>query len=1243
MAFEAVRPRHVVDTARAEAAPRGNRLRHFTAIGAAFVLVLIGGLATPYAAVELRAVPGYMTAFGAAMIVINLVLAAILFSRGAVECRRDVTALGTAYLFVAVIFVPLVASFPQGILPEPLIGTGTSAIWLWLYWHGGFGLAILRYAAIAGRPARPQAPVAAIIMGVVVTVALLTLSATVFLPYLPATYLDGHTLFGGVTGWLPLIVLLVLGLATWRVARLGAKAPEQLWLTVAMVAACFDVWLTYWGVSRYSVGWYLSKCGSLFTSLAVLIAVLHEINLLYSRVAAANTVLTGLASRDSMTGLTNRGGLDDVMAMEWRKSRRDGRPIALLMIDVDHFKRFNDRYGHPAGDACLRAVADALLGVTRRPGDVAARYGGEEFALLLPATDGPGAVDMALRVRAAVRALAVAHLGSPHGIVTVSIGLASMMAADGGDAAGLLAVADRALYRAKAGGRDTFRGDEDEAPAVYPAPLDAAAEAWPLDDDAGDASAGAAPGRSDPARNWWSPRPAFAAPGALGELQREVLEAVVAGQPVDQIAARLCQGVERLAAGVVCSVLLVDSFGRLRPLAAPGLPDGYVRSIDGLQIGPGTGSCGTAAYFGQAIESVDIATDPRWVLYKAQPLAAGLRACWSSPIKGRDGRVIGVLAFYYRTPRSPSALEHGIVEASVHLCALAIEHAAVWSRLEEANHRFDVALSNMAQGLCFFSKGRLIVANRRYSEIYDLPPDSIRPGTTLKQIVDLRVAVGSGPVMSGGDYLGWRNKVHASDQASDTVVELENGRIVAIHHQPLPNEEWVSTHEDITERHRAEAELRYVMQHDVLTGMPNRALFLERLQLALSLLSRGQRFCVICINIDQFKPLNDALGHAVGDQLLQLAGERLQACVREVDTAARFGGTEFAVLLHGLDRPESAGELAQRIITALSEPYDVDGRSITVGATAGIAVPPGDGTNPAKLLQSADTALYRAKLEARGSYRFFEAEMDLRLKARFTLETDLRQAVRAEAFEVFYQPLLNLASNTVSGFEALLRWRHPGRGMVSPGEFIPLMEETGLIVPLGDWVLQHACMEAAGWALPVKVAVNLSAVQFKQPGLVASVTRALAASGLPACRLELEITETVLLRDGADTLATLHALRGLGVSIAMDDFGTGYSSLSYLRSFPFDKIKIDQSFIRDISDCGESIAIIRAIVGLGRSMGMATTAEGVETLDQLEHLRREGCTEIQGYLLSRPLAADAVHGMLRGPGALADLMVAPAA
>jgi predicted signal transduction protein with EAL and GGDEF domain len=311
----------------------------------------------------------------------------------------------------------------------------------------------------------------------------------------------------------------------------------------------------------------------------------------------------------------------------------------------------------------------------------------------------------------------------------------------------------------------------------------------------------------------------------------------------------------------------------------------------------------------------------------------------------------------------------------------------------------------------------------------------------------------------------------------------------------------------------------------------------------------------------------------------------------------------------------------------LAEPFNLDGHTIVMCASGGIAVAPHDGNSPDKLLKSADTALYRAKLEDRGTYRFFEPDMDARLQARMILARDLRHAVRNDEFALVYQPVFNLETNTICCFEALLRWHHPVRGLVSPAEFIPMAEETGLIVPIGAWVLRQACAEAMNWPAPVKVAVNLSAAQFKDKALVATVNQALSASDLPATRLELEITETMLLKNSAGTLATLHELHDLGASISMDDFGTGYSSLSYLRSFPFDKIKIDQSFIGDFSDRPDSIAIVRAIISLGRSLGMATTAEGVETRDQLAQLRREGCTEVQGYLFSRPTSAESARQM----------------
>jgi diguanylate cyclase (GGDEF)-like protein len=406
-------------------------------------------------------------------------------------------------------------------------------------------------------------------------------------------------------------------------------------------------------------------------------------------------------------------------------------------------------------------------------------------------------------------------------------------------------------------------------------------------------------------------------------------------------------------------------------------------------------------------------------------------------------------------------------------------------------------------------------------------------------------------------------------------------------------------------------------------------LFGERVEQALAQAGRDGGFALHCLDLDHFKAVNDTLGHPAGDALLHAVSERLQACVREVDTVARLGGDEFAIVQAAIEKPEDAALLARRILEVVSEPYDLNGHRVAIGLSIGIAMAPGDGATCDKLLKGADAALYRAKGDGRGTWRFFEPEMDMRLQARRALELDLHAALANDELEVFYQPLFDLGKDRIGGFEALLRWRHPTRGMVSPAEFIPLAEEIGLIVPIGEWVLLNACIEASTWPDDVKVAVNVSPAQFKNGRLVRCVADALAASGLPARRLELEITETVLLNDSAATLATLHALRDLGASISMDDFGTGYSSLSYLRSFPFDKIKIDQSFIRNLAAADDgSRAIVRAVIALGQSLGMRTTAEGVETEEQLEWLRSAGCLEVQGYLFSPPKPAGHVPRLL---------------
>jgi len=420
-------------------------------------------------------------------------------------------------------------------------------------------------------------------------------------------------------------------------------------------------------------------------------------------------------------------------------------------------------------------------------------------------------------------------------------------------------------------------------------------------------------------------------------------------------------------------------------------------------------------------------------------------------------------------------------------------------------------------------------------------------------------------------------------------------------------------------------------RHDALTDLPNRLLFRERLAETLAGVGRGSKLAVLFLDLDRFKGVNDTLGHPIGDELLKMVAARLRHSVRETDTVARVGGDEFAIIQSGIEEPLDTAILARRIGEAVRAPYDIAGHAVVVDTSIGIAIAPNDGTEPDGLLKAADMALYGAKAEGRGTYRFFEAAMDLRMKARRELEIALRVALAAGQFELHYQPQVNVDDKRITGCEALLRWNHPERGMIPPAEFIPVAEEIGLIVPLGEWVLRQACADAAGWPQDVAVAVNLSPVQFKNPNLVASVTAALQASGLPADRLELEITESVLLQNSDGTLGILHELRAMGVKISLDDFGTGYSSLSYLRSFPFDKIKIDRSFVKELTTRDDSMAIIRAVTGLGKSLGIATTAEGVETSAQLELLRREGCTQAQGYLFSKPRPAAEVEGMLSAP------------
>jgi diguanylate cyclase (GGDEF)-like protein len=547
-------------------------------------------------------------------------------------------------------------------------------------------------------------------------------------------------------------------------------------------------------------------------------------------------------------------------------------------------------------------------------------------------------------------------------------------------------------------------------------------------------------------------------------------------------------------------------------------------------------------------------------------------------------------------------------------------------KFEKQNFRFDTALNNMMQGLLMFDgAGKLVVTNRRHAELFEVPWDKWKNaalGMTVPQTMQLRHDLNNNVTEKNKtEIIAVIKHIMATRAPGRAIIERTDGHTFGASLVPMTDGGMVVTFEDITERRRTEEKISHMAHYDALTDLPNRTLFYEKMEELLGRVPQGGTFAIFSLDLDHFKSVNDTLGHQIGDKLLQAVAERIRGCVRETDTVARLGGDEFAVLQDKFGSPADASALASRLIKAVSAPYQLGGHQVSVGTSIGIAIAPSDGINPNQIMKNADLALYRSKADGGSKYRFFEAQMDARMQERHALELDLRNAIANGEFTLNYQPIVNIKTGKVTACEALIRWQQPERGWVPPLEFIPIAEETGLIVPIGEWVLNQACAAATEWPNDLTVAVNVSPVQFKSANFIGAVKNALGKSGLPASRLELEITELVLMQDDNAALILLRKLKKLGVTIAMDDFGTGYSSLGYLRSFPFDKIKIDQSFIRDLSKNKDSLAILRAVVGLGRSLNIVTLAEGVETQKQLEVLRTEGCTEAQGYFFSQPRSA----------------------
>ncbi|MCK1330485.1 EAL domain-containing protein [Bradyrhizobium sp. CW9] len=554
------------------------------------------------------------------------------------------------------------------------------------------------------------------------------------------------------------------------------------------------------------------------------------------------------------------------------------------------------------------------------------------------------------------------------------------------------------------------------------------------------------------------------------------------------------------------------------------------------------------------------------------------------------------------------------------------QHRLSRERLTLEKQRLDRAVNNMTQGLLLFDASQqLVICNQRYIEMYGLSAEIVRPGCSFHDIIAHRKATGSFTGDADQYVARVLRDVHVRNSM---VVETSDGRSIQIVNEPLTDGGWVATHEDITERRRIEERITHLAHYDALTDLPNRTMFHEHLRQELDLVAGGEQLAVHYIDIDEFKCVNDALGHLVGDELLKSVAQSLHRCAGPADFVARLGGDEFAIVQSAVTSLDQVNELVARVFEAIRAPFDCMGHHLATDASIGIALAPQHGTALDQILKNADMAMYAAKAAGRRTYRFFEPEMDAKIHERRQLEIALRHAIaqggREGGLEVYYQPCLSLKDDRITGCEALVRWRHPERGMVSPAEFIPIAEDTGLINEIGEWVLATACRDAANWPDDIRLAVNVSPVQFKSGTLALKIMAALAASNLSASRLELEITEAVLIRDDDTALAILHQLRAIGVRIALDDFGTGYSSLSYLHRFPFDKIKIDRCFVNDIAGPDGSASIVQALVNLAAARRMTTTAEGVETEEQQRLLRALGCSEMQGYLFSAAKPADKV-------------------
>lgn len=717
--------------------------------------------------------------------------------------------------------------------------------------------------------------------------------------------------------------------------------------------------------------------------------------------------------------------------------------------------------------------------------------------------------------------------------------------------------------------------------------------------------------------------------------EKIILEMIALNEPLEDILREVCLGIEWIIGQICCSIVLLEPDGkRLRVGAAPSLPNDYIRFLGELNIGPDATCCGAAIFHNKQILVEDIAEDPVWEKHKARALTHGLHACWSTPIRAASGAVLGALGVYYSEPQLPAAEDRAFIGNITHLVGVAIQKDQIERSLHESEERYRSVVNCLNEGILVQSRDGIILAcNPSAARILRIDAEHAvgRRARFARRIV----------AEDGTEFKPDQLPTEIVSRTGQPILEhvagleMQDGDMVWVSQNILPirqpgqhdSDAILMSFTDISAVKEAQQRLQYLATHDSLTGLPNRAFLVERLTHSLSLAHRNQhRVAVMFLDLDRFKHVNDTIGHEAGDEVLRTVASRLSDCIRDTDTLARLGGDEFVILAEGFDDPGYLTSLAERILRTIAEPFRLQGYEYYLGVSIGISVHPDDGNDGNTLLRCADSAMYSAKESGRNHYQFYTQEMNARTQRRYHLEKNLRHALTNHEFVLHYQPKIELKTGQIVGAEALLRWNNPDAGLVGPEEFVPLAEETGLIVPIGRWALEQACRQAAEWRarlLPdMRMAVNLSPRQFHDEYLLNIITDILGRCHLPANVLELEITESLLMSDTEKIMPLFDALSQLGITFSLDDFGTGYSSLSYLQRFPIKNIKIDRSFIKDIPGKRDSVALTQTIIAMAHSLSMKVTAEGVEQECQMEFLRDAGCHEMQGFYFSKPVPAE---------------------